>query len=850
MNKLIAILSSMMMITTASLPVIACHKKQKEEKEIKFENNNSITNAHSTVSLFAKELILADQLKVQLSEIKNKNNKKSLSDLLKENNLTLENTDKRISNINTFENLLNQYFEKDSYKKVLDSKIKLDLKNNSSNFLFKEIFQLVGLGEAELNNFSDDITKLLNLTISLNPMFVFANFKEVDSALNTFFEKLKPTFSNWIKTLSTPKEGLAKSIKAFQDEIDVNKKYKDLKAEDLDVAFYVSLVNAIGLALSTKDFKEVELKTNNVFDSLKNAGDALNKILSSSAQPNKVNGSKVVSYVLQALQFLQLKLSLFENARDHKPTSADKLFDNTKQNQQFIKDLYKDQNIESISKKKPSFINLKYLLSFFKKPVEELKDKNQKDGYELQKLLAMLFLTADEVTYKKYNSTNEFIEDSKKFVEENKSSPLFYLLQRVLENQLNNKFESKKDKISTLTKSLPILTKWLTLTVNDLLNGKSLAKSFNEIFKENQIFQTTLEKLFESEIIDKNVIPADLHSFIPFLPALVNSFLFSFLTQGDQLSSLIKEVIPVVEFKLDSKQNAFKEIYSGSIFDINKVKTFINNLKGFLDNIAKKPDGAIFAEASKQFNTKVATEQAEKFLIKPFNELFGNVKTFNLKTLLTTPLNKMDESKWKDRRFAKPLQSKSVADILDTLLTTLNVQGNEKLESLESSNINLTALTEVVSLINNYSYKAKGVNSSKTQLIELLKENPDKALQILGWISDKNNPIGKGSLLDTLLSKVFNFKMDDKKNKTENALNQFAKVTSLLNKWLVTQLNESDLLITFSFTNTNKNSSNQLLSETMIATVKNKVNNSQTKYTFSYARDKQSKFKFTKISKN
>ncbi|WP_434326067.1 MOLPALP family lipoprotein [Mycoplasma leachii] len=847
MNKLIVILSSMMMITTASLPVIACHKTQ---KEIKFENNNSITNTHSTVSLFAKELILADQLKVQLSEIKNKNNKKSLSDLLKENNLTLENTDKSISNINTFENLLNQYFEKDSYKKVLDSKIKLDLKNNSSNFLFKEIFQLVGLGKTELNNFSDDITKLLNLTISLNPMFVFTNFKEVDSALNTFFEKLKPTFSNWIKTLSTPKEGLAKSIKAFQDEIDVNKKYKDLKAEDLDVAFYVSLVNAVGLALSTKDFKEVELKTNNVFDSLKNAGDALNKILSSSAQPNKVNGSKVVSYVLQALQLLQLKLSLFENARDHKPTSADKLFDNTKQNQQFIKDLYKDQNIESISKKKPSSINLKYLLSFFKKPVQELKDKNQKDGYELQKLLAMLFLTADEVTYKKYNSTNEFVEDSKKFVEENKSSPLFYLLQRVLESQLNNKFKSKKDKISVLTKSLDILTKWLTLTANDLLNGKSLAKSFNEIFKENQIFQTILEKLFESEIIDKNVIPADFQLFIPFLPALVNSFLFSFLTQGDELSSLIKEVIPVVEFKLNSNQNAFKEIYSGLIFDINKVKTFINNLKGVLDNIAKNPDGAIFAEVSKQFDTKVVTEYAEKFVIKPFNELFGNVKTFNLKTLLTTPLNKMDESKWKDRRFAKPLQSKSVADILDTLLTTLNVQGNEKLESLESSNINLTALTEVVSLINNYSYKAKEVNSSKTQLIELLKENPDKALQILGWTSDKNNPIGKGSLLDTLLSKVFNFKMNDRKNKTENALNQFAKVTSLLNKWLVTQLNESDLLITFSFNNTNKNSSNQLLSETMIATVKNKVNNSQTKYTFSYARDKQSKFKFTKISKN
>ncbi|WP_045081883.1 MOLPALP family lipoprotein [Mycoplasma capricolum] len=78
MKKLIAMLSSFMMITTASLPIIACHVKEK-----KFDTNNSITNTHSTVSLFAKEIILADQLKVNLNEIKNKNNKKSLSDLLK-----------------------------------------------------------------------------------------------------------------------------------------------------------------------------------------------------------------------------------------------------------------------------------------------------------------------------------------------------------------------------------------------------------------------------------------------------------------------------------------------------------------------------------------------------------------------------------------------------------------------------------------------------------------------------------------------------------------------------------------------------------------------------------------------
>ncbi|SRX61672.1 MOLPALP family lipoprotein [Mycoplasma mycoides subsp. capri] len=119
MKKLIAILSSMMMITTASLPIIACHTKQN-----KFENNNSITNTHSTASLFAKELILADQLQVNLQEIKNRNDQKNLDLLLDEYNLKLDNTDPSIKNISSSNELINQYFEKDSYKNVLDEIIK------------------------------------------------------------------------------------------------------------------------------------------------------------------------------------------------------------------------------------------------------------------------------------------------------------------------------------------------------------------------------------------------------------------------------------------------------------------------------------------------------------------------------------------------------------------------------------------------------------------------------------------------------------------------------------------------------------------------------------------------------
>nr|VZR97473.1 hypothetical protein MF5293_00337 [Mycoplasma feriruminatoris] len=66
MKKLIAILSSFMMIITASLLIISCQTKQ-----FKFETNNSIINTQTIASLFARQLILADQLKVDLNKINN-----------------------------------------------------------------------------------------------------------------------------------------------------------------------------------------------------------------------------------------------------------------------------------------------------------------------------------------------------------------------------------------------------------------------------------------------------------------------------------------------------------------------------------------------------------------------------------------------------------------------------------------------------------------------------------------------------------------------------------------------------------------------------------------------------------
>ncbi|MCK8461603.1 MOLPALP family lipoprotein, partial [Mycoplasma capricolum subsp. capricolum] len=220
--------------------------------------------------------------------------------------------------------------------------------------------------------------------------------------------------------------------------------------------------------------------------------------------------------------------------------------------------------------------------------------------------------------------------------------------------------------------------------------------------------------------------------------------------------------------------------------------------------------------------------------------------------LLTTPLNKMNESWWKDKSFAKEYQNISIADNLDKLLKDLDVKGNEKLENLQSTNINLTSLTDIISTIENYKYQVSNINyNKKTNLIDILKENPDKALQILGWTSDKNKPIGQNSLLDIVFSKGLNIKVNDKNDNSENTINLLSKFLLSVNNSLNTQFNENKFNISYTFLDDKKNKFNQLVSQQLEAKFVNNKNKSTTKYIFNYSRNsKDDKFRFTKITKN
>ncbi|QQY77942.1 MOLPALP family lipoprotein [Mycoplasma mycoides subsp. capri] len=831
MKKLIAILSSVMMISTASLPVIACHKK-----EYKFETNNSLTNTKTAISLFAKELILADQLQLNFQEIKNLNENKNLELLTNQNNLVLDKDELSLDSLKSTNQFINKYFDQNSYKNVLDKNIKLDSNKSLNNFVLDEVFKLIGLGTTDLDKLSDDILKILDLTTSLNPMFLVSSFDSANTTLKSFFEKVKPHLKTGLEKLTNPGAKFEDEVKAFQEKIDVNKNYKELKAEDLDNAFYVSLSNAIGLSTVGSSYTPIELKTGEASKSLKQASEALTKALNGPAKSKNGQEWNIVAYILQSLQFLQIKLSLFEEARDYTPNSYTNLFSASKKNEEFIKSIYNSKTIKEITKDKQSSINIKYIFSFIKKTVDELKDETKKDGFELQKLLGILFLTSNKVEYSEDSSK----DDSKEYYDNSKAHPSLTILADLAKQALNEKLkpllaliskETTDDQIQKVVDTLiQQLYKWISFTLNSLLTGENnLNKCLTTLFAKG------LPVIIESIQKNTKLIPPEVSAQLGFLPFLLIPL----------INKILAIAFPILYSDSEKPAaNSFKDLYSGQVFLVNKVnamfKVFRETIIELLTQVKADTKSIPYATIRGFLTT----------LENGYDKIFKNVKHLNLKTLLTTPLNKMNESWWKDKSFSKSLQEQSVTDILDSLLNDLDVKGNEKIDQVKDSNINLTNLTEVAKLVDNYTYKVKDINTSgKIHLLEILKANPDKTLEILGWTSDKNNPIGKDSLIYALLTKVFNVNLDKKDDKSQNAINQISKIISTVNKSIEIKTNWNSVEISFEFKDQKKNKFDQLLSETLIASVRNKKDNSQSTYLFSYSRDKQDKFKFTKITK-
>ncbi|WP_265511660.1 MOLPALP family lipoprotein [Mycoplasma mycoides] len=606
------------------------------------------------------------------------------------------------------------------------------------------------------------------------------------------------------------------------------------KLEDLDKAFYISLINAIGLGLNPKTYKIVELDIKNTNNSLKQASENLASVISNKKEVKQNKEWEIVAYILQAIQFLQLKLSLFDNTRDYQIKSADHLFSDTKSNQDFIKDVYSSKKISDITKNKPSSINLKYLLSFFKKPVDELKDPNNKNGYELQKLLAMLFLSENKV---EYNTTLEN-DNLKDYYEKQQAHPSIYLLSVLLKDFLIKKLSPllvnvKKENVEKLVeRSIPYFYKWLSYSTTNLLTGsaniyETLSALFVKVLPSIVVIIQDETKLLSKEIITFKDLA---------FPVLFEQI----------IAPTLNVSFPIT--KKSSDKNSFKELYSGDIFLVNKTDEMFKTFKQKVEQLLKS-FGSLIPIKSTDIPFSLIQHYFDSFK-NQYQSIFKNVQQFNLKTLLTTPLNKMNESWWKDKTFAKEYQNKSIADNLDKLLKDLDIKGNEKLDDLQSLNINLTSLTDIVSSIKNYKYKAPNIEYKiSSSLIDILKSNPDKALQIIGWTSDKNNLIAKDSLLNIIFSKTLNINLNDKNNNSQNTINLLSKFLLSVNNSLNTEFNGKKFNITYTFLDDKKNKFNQLVSQQLEAKFIN--NKNITKYMFDYSRtNKDDKFKFTKITKN
>ncbi|SRX63265.1 MOLPALP family lipoprotein [Mycoplasma mycoides subsp. capri] len=302
--------------------------------------------------------------------------------------------------------------------------------------------------------------------------------------------------------------------------------------------------------------------------------------------------------------------------------------------------------------------------------------------------------------------------------------------------------------------------------------------------------------------------------------------------------------------KKSSDKNSFKELYSGNIFLVDKTDEMFKTFKQKVEHLLKS-FGSFIPIKSTDIPFSLIQHYFDSFK-NNYEDIFKNVQQFNLKTLLTTPLNKMNESWWKDKTFAKEYQNKSIADNLDKLLQDLDIKGNEKLDDLQSLNINLTSLTDIILKIQKYDYKPSGVEyKTNSSLIDILKSNPNKVLEIIGWTSDKNNLIAKDSLLDIIFLKTLNINLNDKNNSSQNTINLLSKFLLSINNSLNTEFNHKKFNITYTFLDDKKNKFNQLVSQQLEAKFINNKDKITTKYMFDYSRNqKDAKFKFIKITKN
>ncbi|ACU78457.1 putative liporotein [synthetic Mycoplasma mycoides JCVI-syn1.0] len=923
MKKILAILSSLTLVSTGVFStVLSCKKTltpttKPNTNNNKVLKNNSLDNIKTISAMLLKQAVLADMYGYNFDFLKSYFNNKNLNEQAKRYKLNTEIKD-NITLSTDFEDALANYFSTNLVIKKNDN-VNLDgIKGTDIDFLTsvlpKTVFgttskQISAAISIILENISGaGITGLLDLAKNIDVNSKFSDFvKNLNVSKELITTLLNTIFTN------------DKFLKELEEEInkfDALTLYKDFELSELSNLALLNILDGINGILD-KDYQLVssDIKKNNgstlnvklwntsktfinkvaKFDQTSNVStiSSFSNSTSPTILPTNIKRNiKTAASLIRGLELFQYLFSLFDESRkDEFKISDENIFDKSKKNSEFIKNIYKingstggsnngSNKIESLNgtsngSTSKTTLNLKYIIDTLQYYLGNL-DKSDK-AYRLRQFIAILFSGKyTENIYKPENNNNgngsneyksfffEFNGAPENKIKEIKLNGFQIFLTSILFESLSNiKLQNIKIESGIFSLAKPFIEK---------INLKNFFES--EVFLKKGLadFLISLMNLITDSFVYNQPLVND--NFDKILENLVT--ILKTLKFDDLLKALFNETNGIVSSlkSLIEKYVKFEDISKKIDEFIKKKETFSLvkvGIKSFIPILGEKFFEYIYdGKVEQTFDTlanlsndvlirtlveklKIQIPAALNFILPYFKKIAMSLRTIfppnvhlNLKNLFTIKLSDFIKLENKPN-FGSDYLDKSITTILNEL-SGADGSGS-KLKDLDNAyGFKIDSLKEFINKIFKYDYKWNGKDLENGNLISLLLNNPNKFKEIIGLTEEGMKKDSK-SLIDILSNKL----IPNDKSKKQDSLQWFAGV---LNKVII-NLNKkpnftislekhfnNDKFNNFEFSETKAEKSGLITSQTISTTINNQ------KYTLVITRDpKQSTFIVESLTK-
>lgn len=865
MKKLLAILGATSLIASTGATVVACGPLSNATPPDFSKFNNSLPNMQGAASSWMKQLILSDQYGLSIPVMNNSLGKLDAQKIVKTNTgLDFDANDFGFGKDPNLNDLTDQYFGPGM--KLDDISLigeKIDLTGNKGenhDQLWKFLKDKFGV---DLGDTADLITGIIgNILPSLNGGTLVDLIDQILPGLNGSLEGMLGLDKTLIELISMAckaiftNEKLMTEVGTMVDSFDIGTIYSDLKVGDISSVSMISLSNAIGLFVSP-DYEVSKIASEDVANSQKiagylkksgeNLGTSLATILfpeegdtssaksnildvdlfTNSLEKNIVRYTSAVANLFQFLELIQLQFSLFDFAKDFSPTDANCLFVEEEPTKETLKKVLgsgktiREVTETPVGQNVQGSLNLKYLLSIFKNTFGDLgEDQN---GYSLQKFLTILLIDFHDVDIN--NFKDSMVSPMASFLSET--------LLQIIGGFLKKEIGSAASVIPTLLRSpfrFLLTACFEVLLINP---GQNLTDVLI-------IFLDKIQSLLNiaSGFIPDPVIQDGLKA------------LTTYWKKG--LKPILVEILNKVPL-LESHQT-FQELYSGNplnlepLLDYLKDKELLAKIQNLYSNDKDKANDPLG-------KLLVYLGNALADLTPTLNNLLpGNL---NLKNLLTTPLNQINNNSVIPPAFGGYYLSKSIVQIINDLCKKLNITGHEKLndENVLIFNFQLSYLKEIFEMVVHYDHPGVPEEYRGQNLVSVLLENLDQLSTILGLKKDDDRKnmqdaydiFYEGSLLDLIFRKIL--KVQEIKENEEQDIFKFfiTLISSVFNNLNEPNMNNEEVFknlfldeedFKFEYQPPIEDNYGTLLGQIIVVNYHNFENNSDWVYTLKYSREK------------